>query len=619
MNEEDRIKPLELSLEAGMNHTGSPIAFESLTAEQIESLFGFGLKSRNPLFRFTVNGSGAGAQQSFLAFTLVLNGLQRSNTRAEAFARAIADTGGRIFDQNPFLLVYDYVGQRMMLVSAAKLFSAFAERAATETLVASRTASFTLSPHFENGTISMYGTLRDPDVKIIDTVNGPFKLAEFEAWLSQVRKETEAIAPRISTIVHAVRSRILARELRNDDPASEYILDAATEYAPVEATLVKEETDNSGTGTGVEAEAPQAPDEEKIAEPFDPENIDVITRSMTVDLLLSRADSQMIDLQPDFQRRWGIWDNRRQSRLIESLLLRIPLPVLYAAEDDDERWEIVDGIQRLSTISKFIRPSIVESEPLVLTDLEYLTNYNGKLFSDLAPRLQMRLRETELVIHLIRKGTPPAVKFNIFARINTGGIALSSQELRHAITPGPARKLLQDWANSSHFKSATDGSVRSIRMDDRELVLRFVAFYSLGLDAYKQPDMDGFLVSAMKAINNFSETRLLDVHAAFSRSMKTAHEIFGRNAFRKRFVIEGARLPINKALFEAVSVNLARLSEPERLKLVQRKEAVDAAIISLCNDRSFESAISQGTGDVRKVQRRFNAVGDAFKQVLNHA
>ena len=111
------------------------------------------------------------------------------------------------------------------------------------------------------------------------------------------------------------------------------------------------ELEMSDEAMGIEAETP-AEEQEHIVEPFDPEDIDVITRSMTVDLLLSRASSGMIDLQPDFQRRWGIWDNKRQSRLIESLLLRIPLPVLYAAEDDDERWEIVDGIQRLSTIAR---------------------------------------------------------------------------------------------------------------------------------------------------------------------------------------------------------------------------------------------------------------------------
>ena len=386
-----------------------------------------------------------------------------------------------------------------------------------------------------------------------------------------------------------------------------------------ESVTVIEQADMTGQAVGVEIEQPSTELAEKIAEPFDPDDIDVVTKSMTVDLLLSRTESEMIDLQPDFQRRWGVWDTRRQSRLIESLLLRIPLPVLYAAEDEDERWEIVDGIQRLSTIARFIKPQIIGGDPLVLTGLEYLSDYEGKGFDGLSPRLKMRLRETELIIHLIRKGTPPEVKFNVFARINTGGMALSAQELRHAITPGKARDLLEHWANLPSFIRATDGSVQPIRMDDRELALRFVAFYLLGLDGYRQPDMDGFLITAMKAINATDDATLADVQQAFVRSMEAGHRIFGRDAFRKRFDLNAGRLPINKAVFEAMSVNLARVPAPRLATLEQRAGEFRDGFMALCHDRSFETAISQGTGDVRKVNRRFSAISDLITAVTANA
>lgn len=380
---------------------------------------------------------------------------------------------------------------------------------------------------------------------------------------------------------------------------------------------VDEQLDMLGQRTGVEQETPDGT--ERIAEPFDPDDIDVVTKSTTVELLLSRTASDMIDLHPDFQRRWGIWDVRRQSRLIESLLLRIPLPVLYAAEDDDERWEIVDGVQRLSTIARFIRPEIINEKPLVLSGLEYLLDYEGKNFDGLSTRLQMRLRETELVIHLIRKGTPPEVKFNIFARINTGGVALSPQELRHAITPGKARELLEVWASDPAFIEATDESVRPSRMDDRELVLRFIAFYLLGLDSYRQPEMDGFLTRAMKAINEMGDARLAKARQRFVQSMVTARAIFGTDAFRKRFQSDAPRLPINKAVFEALSVNLARLQDEQLARLTAHGEQTRAAFIELCLDRSFESAISQGTGDIAKVHRRFNAIQQMLAQVIGDA
>ena len=161
---------------------------------------------------------------------------------------------------------------------------------------------------------------------------------------------------------------------------------------PEDHTASKQEIDARGDVTGVEVEAEEATPtdggalKEFIVEPFNPEDIDVVTRSMTVDLILSRIGSGMIDLQPDFQRRWGIWDSKRKSRLIESLLLRIPLPVFYAAEDEDEKWEIVDGIQRLSTITQFIEPATIDRKAFKLSELEYLKEYNGKNFADLSGR-----------------------------------------------------------------------------------------------------------------------------------------------------------------------------------------------------------------------------------------
>lgn len=598
-------------------NSSSKLFFDLMEPQEMEDFLGSDARAGNPIYKFTLKENGK--ELIFVGYSLILNGQTRSSTRAEALGRALTSANGRLFEINPFLLTFDYVGNQLLAVSAAKLFGAFAKKATTETIMPSKTAAFTLSPHFKNETISMYAVLGKPDVWAAPFSRGRPTLDELRTNLLRFKNDTDQISSQIPSIVEILKARIATRDSPKSVLPAEPLQPSLLLPPRVEKLEVEEQTDVKGHGTGVETDdtAPDV-DPERIAEPFDPEDIDVITRSMTVDLLLSRTESEMIDLQPDFQRRWGIWDNRRQSRLIESLLLRIPLPVLYAAEDEDERWEIVDGIQRLSTIARFIRPAIVEADPLILTGLEYLTQYNGKEFSDLSSRLQMRLRETELVIHLIRKGTPPEVKFNIFARINTGGVALSPQELRHAITPGEARKVLEDWASSNPFKLATDGSVRSTRMDDRELVLRFIAFYTRGLDGYRQPDMDGFLVNAMRAINGFTDEQLGQIWFSFVQALEGAHAIFGNDAFRKRFSPDSARSPINKALFEAVTVSLAKLNDYQISRLIGRKDEVREGIIELCNDRAFESAISQGTGDVKKVSRRFSEVERMFARVLEH-
>ncbi|MEV0992661.1 DUF262 domain-containing protein [Streptomyces sp. NPDC049949] len=188
-----------------------------------------------------------------------------------------------------------------------------------------------------------------------------------------------------------------------------------------EARLVQDmipvELDETGFSTGVEREDIG----ERIDSPFDPDLIEVQARNPTVGLLLNRIRRGTIDLAPDFQRRAGIWTLKAQSRLIESLLLRITLPTLYAAEGEDDSWAIVDGIQRLSTIARFVTPEDIDTEPLRLTGLEYLTEFNGYLFTDLPGRLQTRIEETELVVLLIRRGTPEEVKFDISPGSTPGG------------------------------------------------------------------------------------------------------------------------------------------------------------------------------------------------------
>lgn len=353
-----------------------------------------------------------------------------------------------------------------------------------------------------------------------------------------------------------------------------------------------------------------------ITEPFDPEQIDVVTRNPTVALLLSRIKRGLLDLAPDFQRHAGIWNDVNQSKLIESLLLRIPLPTFYAAEGvngDGDNWVVVDGIQRLTAISRFMIPEVVGREPLRLRELGYLEKLNGFRFEDLPNRLKTRLEETEVVLHLIRKGTPEEVKFNIFARINTGGLPLSAQELRHALIPGQGRELLAELAESPSFLDATLTSVSTGRMADREMVLRFIAFYLSAPAEYRSQDFDGFLRDAMKATNGLSDGELERVRTAFFVAMDAARSIFGKHAFRKQKGGSDRRYPINKALFETVAVNLANRSAEQIGELVRKRDEVNQAMVVLLENADFDRAVSVGTGDVAKVRLRFSRVDDLLR------
>ncbi|WP_037807922.1 DUF262 domain-containing protein [Streptomyces sp. NRRL S-1448] len=369
-----------------------------------------------------------------------------------------------------------------------------------------------------------------------------------------------------------------------------------------------------GRPTDIEREEAEDVVIEQITSPFDPEHIDIDTRTTTVDLLLSRLRNEMIDLAPDFQRKAGIWTDGKQSRLIESLLLRIPIPSFYAAENKDGSWAIVDGIQRLTSIARFLEPQTVGADPLKLTGLEYLRNFDGAGFADLSGKLQIRLRETEVVVHVIRRGTPEPVMFNVFARINTGGEPLTRQEIRHALIPGRARTLLAELAETKEFRQATGYSVVGDRMADREMVLRFLAFRMTSPHAYRPGDFDAFLAEAMHQVNRLDSVEEDRLRSEFITAMIAAREIFGPHAFRKYRRNQQRKSPINKALFEAVAVNLASLDDADR-ETLRQIDVIDA-FAELMEDVEFERAVSVGTGDARKVRKRFDAVKELFEDAL---
>ncbi|MBF0132554.1 MAG: DUF262 domain-containing protein [Magnetococcales bacterium] len=368
-----------------------------------------------------------------------------------------------------------------------------------------------------------------------------------------------------------------------------------------------DENDNSkynSLGLGVEYE------DVGITNPFDPAAIKVETKQMSLDTLIKRMKEGEIELSPDFQRN-EVWKVPAKSRLIESLLIRIPLPAFYMDATNEESWLVVDGLQRLSTLRDFII-----KETLVLTDLEFLEQFNEKKFSDLPRSYQRRIEETQVTVYLIEKGTPNDVKFNIFKRINTGGLPLSSQEIRHALNQGPVTTFLKELAESEIFIKATDKGIRDNRMSDRECVIRFFAFVITPYSQYNG-DFDAFLGNAMARMNRMSSLDLKEMKRRFDRAMSIAIKIFGRNAFRKQFRDKNNRHPINKALFESWSVNLEQLTDHEVAILeIKKKDLIDY-FMEMMENQEFNNTVTQGTGNFMRVRTRFEIIQRIIQIVLS--
>lgn len=362
---------------------------------------------------------------------------------------------------------------------------------------------------------------------------------------------------------------------------------------------------------GSDTSTPSDEKEERITQPFDTRAIRIESKSGNMNTLLSRLENEEIDLAPDFQRLGGIWDKKNQSRLIESLMLRIPIPAFYFDGTNDEKWLVVDGLQRLTTIRSF-----VISQDLRLCDLEYLKEHEGKTFNDLPRPLQRAIREADLVWYLIMPGTPENVKFDVFRRINTGGLPLSAQEIRHALNGKPVTDVIKKLAESDCFKEATACGLSGKRMDDRECVTRFLVFSVFPPKQYDKDDFDAFLNSGMRYLNTHHD-QLEDLQRRFLRAMEAAKCIFGSDAFRKRYNRDATRFPINKALFESWSVNLDACTDAELHLLEQKKDSLKDAFMRLMRENSvFDKAVTQGTGSISRVKCRFEEIRKLIQGVL---
>ena len=343
------------------------------------------------------------------------------------------------------------------------------------------------------------------------------------------------------------------------------------------------------------------------ASPYDPNRVKVDFRPYTIFQIIRKIRLEEIDLQPEFQRR-VVWDESRQSRLIESILLNIPLPTFYLDAISPSRWQVVDGLQRLTTLTRFC----LHGE-LRLHNLEFLHALEGLNFAELPREYQSQIEETYLNLYIIQPDVPEGVKFTIFYRINTGGVSLTPQEIRHCLFHGQATQLLKNLAQADILKTVTGGTLSPKRMDDREAILRFLAFYLTPYTAYQQTNWDDFLGQAMLRLNQMNEAELQQMRELFFETMRKAKLVFGAQAFRK-VTNHKAKYPVNKALFEVWCVALATYSQAE---LVAHKEAIIAAFSQLLHDdAAFDKAISRSTTSVKGVQKRFGAIETLLKRVV---
>lgn len=350
--------------------------------------------------------------------------------------------------------------------------------------------------------------------------------------------------------------------------------------------------------------------EEDIISPFDPKDIKIIVEPKTIDHLVTRLRYDEIDLNTEFQRKGNLWKPDQQSRLIESILLRLPLPAFYFDAEDENNWLVVDGLQRLWCIKNFIVDSEKEDEKvksLELTGLEILTDFSGKgiTYKQLSRTMQRRILETPITTYLIQPGTPKAVKYNVFRRINTGGLGLNSMEIRNALNQGNPSIFLRDLSESSDLKKLL--KLQDKRMEDRELLLRAISFITKHYSEYETP-LSSYLDKAMEGLAKISKLELAQMGEKIIASINLQKEIFGKHMFSRSILGKPNRVKLNSALFE-VWVSVAyKLNDKQQSNLKINSTELIYEYKELLRTDEFIKTVVSSTSGRAAVKTRFEKI-----------
>lgn len=343
-------------------------------------------------------------------------------------------------------------------------------------------------------------------------------------------------------------------------------------------------------------------------QPLNPSDIKFTTDNVSIYNVVKRIGRGAINLFTDFQRLQNLWSLEAKSRLIESILVRFPIPAFYFDCSNDEQWLVIDGLQRLSTISQFYQNGFS------LQKLEYLTELEGMYFKDLSLALQARIEETNITALKILSGTPLRVKYSLFERINTEGKPLTSQELRHAINSfagGQPSNFIAELSQQTIFKEVW-GNRNKDRMQDRETVLRYVAFKLTNYNEY-QPPIKDFLDEGMAKIYSLTKYRLDDLKNEFLEGLLLAKQLFREDIF----LIEdqGGNKRFNNPLFEVISVIFSDIVEEKRQKIRENIDLFNSFFKELIESTEFGNIIRDHNDaySVDGVQKRFRTM----KELVN--
>lgn len=352
-----------------------------------------------------------------------------------------------------------------------------------------------------------------------------------------------------------------------------------------------------------------------ITNPFSTKDIKITNQVFALPSLVNRLEHEEIDLNPDFQRHGNLWSPTSMSRLIESILLKLPLPIFYFDVSNPEKWIVVDGLQRLSTIKKFMI-----DKKLKLKNLEFLTELEGKGYDELDRGFKRIFEGTQIVTYQIEAQTPKKVRYSIFNRINTGGLPLNAQEIRQALNQqGSGVKFLIEVTDNEIFKNIVNAP--SKRMLDRELALRFFAFklFKNSYNSFPYNNMGEFLDETMEKLDKINdEQELKRLKKELLETLEFSEKVIGENhRFSRAIASANKTKTLNRSLFDVITVCFSNTDNKEQL--LKYKDIFMERFIKLLQDENseFSRAITEGTSGKNAIETRFKIMNQLIAEVLN--
>ena len=336
---------------------------------------------------------------------------------------------------------------------------------------------------------------------------------------------------------------------------------------------------------------------------------------LEISSLLGKFQRGRLNIQPEYQRQF-VWDKVKSSRLIESALLDIPLPVVYLSEEQDGKENVIDGQQRLTSFFSFINGKLPDGSDFKLSGLKVFGELNGKKFKDLSDELQDKISYYKLRTIKFKKESDNDLQFEIFARLNTGSVPLNDQELRNCVFRGKFNNLLKELSEDADFRYLLGLTVSDKRMKDRELVLRFASFHFNTYLNYKAP-IKNFLNHTMEKYQDISNADEQNLRNAFKNTVQIIKTLLDKNSFKRFYRGDDKNKngkwetqKFNVSLFDILMYSFAR---EDKNTVYQNLDRIREAYIDLMTtDQVFIESIELSTSSVKAVTNRF----DKWRMVL---